>query len=569
MDLPRWQRQVVPSGSAGGALADPQALSRPVEALKILGDVATEQGERWAYQLDNIIANNQLGKFTIEAENAMLNIQLGDDPAGFEDKYDELYERIKGEHLAAVTHPEARRAAEQWLAGKDIDWRAGVRDNASKTLIAEGKAVYAAARKLGRERGDIELLASATNRAVQGGIISAEEGELNLASDLGDTAKDAALAAAKAVYESTGSVTAAIKAIEADDNVRQTDKDTLFEDVKTYAAAMKAGDEQEKYHKKEALKKELIKLKFSDSAKDLLAAREMVKNSGDALTAGEMETELDDIGARIKAMAEGRDDPYKKHNEEVYLGLLRRANNPQPGQEKLTETEIAGYVGKVDKDGRHMGISTDDYKELVKLITSDAMGNQTFKNLLSSLDDMHRAGHFLDRPFRNDPTGSASVMESGRFLESMHTLSAVQKAFTNWMINNPTATDAQIVDKFRALTRPRDADLAAMGLEAAWTKEGGWQRMFKYLRENTPEQTKAAAAGITPEKLDAYDKSVWEMHRAEGGSWDEFLQLKKEAFLEDMGFDEEDSSFDEPVEGEQVEVGGVVYTYKGNGEWEY
>jgi hypothetical protein len=524
MEIPRWQRQVTPAGTAGGAMADPGALSRPTEGLKILGQVATEAGEQWAYKLDNLIANNQLGAFELEARRAFNEMDPGTDPAGYEAKYDEMLEKVRTEHLEKVTHPEARRAAEAFLSGKDVEWRLGVRKMASDTIIKQGGELYAATRKLAVERGDADLLTTATRRAIASGVIGPELGEVNLAADLGAMAKDTALSHAKRIFDRTGSLTQAIEAIQTNPDVRETDKDALFEDVRTYSATMKAGAELAAFREKEDFKKELIKLKFSDNPADLVTARNMVRGGQSPLTAEEMQKELDDIGGRARAMAEGKDDPLKQSNPATYFEFARRI---QTSPESVSEGQIADAVGK--------GISVTDYEKLTGQldgVRKGALDNVLVKSLLADLDNRHRAGYFLDRPFRRDPD-KESEMSQEEFVRSQQTLAAIHKQFTDWVKANPQATDAQIGEKYRALLDPANDELELLGLETAWTKEGRRQRLFAYLRGGGaagaagPAGT-ATAKAVTPEMLDGDYAAIWREAKADGVAWEDFIRLLEE-----------------------------------------
>jgi hypothetical protein len=268
----------------------------------------------------------------------------------------------------------------------------------------------------------------------------------------------------------------------------------------------------------------------------------MVKEGSEILTAEEWQGELDNIDKRIEDLAKtaGKGfsaveipDAYKDVSDTV-IGYLNGKVTREEAWAKLVENKPK--------------LTEEDYnRQKVKLENpvsdNDPLKNPIFKTLLGSLDDMHKAGQFLDRPFRNDPTGTTEVSRSPRFSESIQTLAAVQKQFILWMENHPDANEAQILETFRALTKPTDNDLAAMSLTEAWTKEGGWQRAYKHFREGGAfigaAQTAAggqktpgagAAEAPTPEQLDRTDKDAWEQHRVEGGSWEEFLEVKKEQF---------------------------------------
>ena len=532
MEIPRWNRQVTASGSGGGGgMIDPGQIARPTEALKMLGDVVSHEAGQFAYRLDTIIANNQIGDFTLAAERANAEVfeNLGDDPMQYEAKYDEMLGKVKSEQLEKVTHPDARRQVESWLDGKDLNWRLDVKKQASNVTIGRAKDVYAASMDLAKSRGDEEMMAAATMRAVQSGIMTPEVAEIKLATAMGDSAKDIALATAKQVFHATGSVTEAIKAIQADPDIRETDKDSLFEDVKTYSAAMKAAGEQESYRKKEAFKKELNKLKFSDEATDLQQAFEIVrKNDGDILTADDQQKELDDIKKRITAagtiFADVTDDTAYMQVSGA-LADFKRGAIGRDGYQKI----LLGNKGKLDEgDYNRMKQSLEDAPQ-----GQDPLKKELVKGLLGDLDNKHKVGYFLNRPFRNDPNKEAN-MTTENFVKSQKTLAAVHREFTDWVTKNPDADDKQIGEKYKTLMDPTNKELAAMGLSTAWTKEGRRQVMFEGLRQKTLSMQpteQETPGGFTPDELDPAMRRIWETAKQKGVSWEEFLEDIEEAGL--------------------------------------
>jgi hypothetical protein len=104
-----------------------------------------------------------------------------------------------------------------------------------------------------------------------------------------EAAKDSVLGAARQVFDTTGSVTKASQSVWENPAIAETDKRELDNMVKSYASTMKSAADEANYRKKEAFKKEIIPLKFSDDPLQLQEARDrMVKEGSEILTAEEI-----------------------------------------------------------------------------------------------------------------------------------------------------------------------------------------------------------------------------------------------------------------------------------------
>lgn len=447
MDLPRWQRQLTTSGGAGGALADPSMIAQPAEALRMMGDVLTEKGEQWASRLDTILANNQLGKFELATQKAIAEMQLGDDPRQYEQHFDETLNLIKAEHLAQVTHPAARRQAQLWLDGQAIDWRMGVKKSASDTVQAEAADVYAAARTLAKGQGNEQALTNATRRAIESGVFSQEVGELNLAADMLDiqaVSQKAAKEQAQKELEAqivgmaqeggwkkaldSVSDPANMKTIQESYGLTLEDTDKVIENLRTFSAIQEAAQKQQTDATQEADRLNILKLKTSADPADLQKAIETVNNS--TLDAKEKETQLSDIQTRIKALQKGDTDPMSEYDPATYLELSRKVNNTP---EKVTEGELAGYVGK----GKNGGITTDQYETLrgrleqkTKKAEEDPLKSRLSDRFHGAIDGLMTGKFFSGNRAETERIGA----------KAHNTLDA-------WILKNPDAT-AEDYEKF-------------------------------------------------------------------------------------------------------------------------
>lgn len=571
MDLShyRWQRNVTPSGTAGGKLMDPQRMAQPTEALRILGDVASREGMEHAYRLDGMIKDNQLTQFQLAAEKAFDDMELGDDPLQFNDKYAETLGKIRTDHLGGITHEQARQEADTWLSGREIDWGKAVRQRADQLTIRQANELFKAKREFLMKTGDEKGLAELYGKRFE--QFSHKEGmndlpenwpnngeikdalDYQLANDLMDLsagryegAKDAALAAAKGVFHQTGSVTDAIRTIQANPSIRETDKDGLFEDIRTYSAAMKAAGDEAKYRQKETFKKDLNQLKFSDNPQDLTTAFERVrKNDGDILTADEQEKELDDIKNRIKAAGATFADVTDDAAYMAVSGDLTRFKQGTVTRDAFYKTLLANKGKLTESDYNRMKQSLEDAPG-----GTDPLKKTAVTEALSDLDRLSSGYYFAaggELPDKDDKAELEGDLKTR--MSNMRIYTAIHKEFTDWVKQNPQATDGQIQEKYQGLVEPAVEKTLLPGW-TAFTPASGFYWMSRWL--GPKKTTKADAWNTLADRQNVNTASAT-------------------ATLEQIAASEPNGQYvgdDEYQVGQTMTRGGVTYTYVGNGEWE-
>lgn len=154
---------------------------------------------------------------------------------------------------------------------------------------------------------------------------------------------------------------------------------------------------------------------------------------------------IDKINRQSKAINDGKEDPFNQTDNAVLFDLRTRIED-DPGS--VTIDELREKVGK----GAEGGISIADYDKLFKMVT-DA------DNPLNK-PQAKRAQQVMSRLREIELKAAAAGEEDPATGEPLDPLEiefnalAVQNEFDSWLLETPDATDAQIEDKVRVLTRP-------------------------------------------------------------------------------------------------------------------
>lgn len=160
---------------------------------------------------------------------------------------------------------------------------------------------------------------------------------------------------------------------------------------------------------------------------------------------------IDKINSQSKAINDGREDPFNQTDNAVYFDLRTRIEDDD-AENPVTIDELREKVGKglatAEKPG---GISLTAYNTLFGMVT-DAdnplnkpqakRAQQVFSRLRQLALDAFKTGDL--------PEGQEDLTPGQIELNFL----AIQDEFDGWLTDDPDATDAQIQEKVRVLTRP-------------------------------------------------------------------------------------------------------------------
>lgn len=456
MDLPRWQQKQVSSGQAGIALASPQELARPLEAQRILGDVITDEGARWAFKLDNMIANNQLGQFQLDAEQMISETDLGDDPLQYLDKYNASLGKVKTELLSKITHNQAKQQAELWLGSRDLDWQESVKGQAQRVTTQKASDLYIAARKTAVETGNVEMLTSATQRAIESGLFDLEVGQLNLEYDL-----------TKIQEMQKASLTAGYKnAISQLVQTNQPDLVDSFIDKLSVEPAEKT--ELKQYANTTKNTYEVSNRSAYDGAVAKMDKDFTQKMLGGTLTldeiyatpadvpdeyARDMKNFRDDWATTFRQYieAKAKKDPNLEDDPIVYSNLwnrIRKINEPG-NTDGINDIQILKFMGK--------GISEKSSRELITFLDEQKQFKYTQQQnrALAVMDRLRETNISL---IKSD-TSLSDEEKSRKVINSEMTYNRISNDYIQWVKANPNATDDQLETKLSAMMRPVEQDI--------------------------------------------------------------------------------------------------------------
>ncbi len=191
---------------------------------------------------------------------------------------------------------------------------------------------------------------------------------------------------------------------------------------------------------------------------------------------------IEKSNTRSAAINDGKNDPMNQTDPAKYFEL-RRNIETRPGS--VTEADLAAVVGN--------GISIDNYKELLKIITDK--GDP--RNAPSA-----KRGQAVISRLREQSLALAKKDEDIDPREIELNALAVQNEFDQWLLANPEATDEQKEAKIRTLTQPAREAVTLNWFEKLFSpKEEGF---FTAIGFNTE------ALELVQEKIDVLkDEDVW------------------------------------------------------------
>ncbi len=148
----------------------------------------TQEGLRLQQTADVALTNSQLNKYKVDvlALNNRLDDNMRDnrnDPTTYKNFFEDYTAGVEGIN-STLTTPEAQNGAAEWWNWKKETTRGSVELQTDRDSIANGVATYGAGRKFSVKTGDLDFLKTNSDQAVQLGIMSQQEADLEFKTDV-------------------------------------------------------------------------------------------------------------------------------------------------------------------------------------------------------------------------------------------------------------------------------------------------------------------------------------------------------------------------------------------------
>jgi hypothetical protein len=512
-----WKRSISPSGSLNLPAEQYRPQAEKTQFLNTAADaafdLATKYKEKEYYAQLNAAQAETLNRIN----NHFLTLQTNPDPTSYEKLFEDTLKKTKDELTKQLTNRTAAERYSQWLDVAAARWRGhngkliqhiserNMRDSYKLALSKYAVTIANAATPELRQQA-INQLHKDTLQQVSTNLISEAEAEMDFDSvvkkademvreknkqNLNQFVLDMAAADGWNNTLNWLSDPKNLKAAAEKYGIDTADYDKVFSDIKTQAAFKKNLADQALYQQREA-----DTLKIVKALKDGSYTDDIVMNS--SLDAAQKFEWMKKAADFAKEVNDKKSVNFTQSDPKIQLDVLTKINTGK----NITPAEIMNLAGK--------GLSIKDADDYVAKLQARHTSpySQTAKFLLDDMKSQADAGYFIYGQDEAQPDKEANLTTE-QFLENYRIFTAIQNEFTNWLDNNPDATDKQILDKYKSLMEPSQNEIALN-----W-----WSRLFNFAAAEQEIRNRKQWKKITTDnaninrqiKIQMPDGKIWDV----------------------------------------------------------